>query len=233
MMNFGKLSETKGVSTSKTLKPWDIYEVKFMGCRVDEIKGKKDPDMTYKILKVRFEGADGYFEESIFFPKEDDVKRPTRTNKEGHEIEMPSSFERTMTFIAQLGETINPELYAKMKAMSSKFKSFDDVCAALIKVTDPKKGTTTHLKLIGKTNRDNRVIAALPYFVSLNKDGDVWTSDNFIGDKLDFTDYELTQKKAYASAKPTTMPDEPGAELSSKTKEEDDGEINLDDINLD
>lgn len=232
-MNFGKLKETAGISTSKTLKPWDIYEVSFAGCRVETIQGKKDPSKTYKILKVRFENNNGYYEESVFFPVEADNTRPTRTNKEGHEVEMPSNFERTLALIAQLGAVINPEGYKKMQALSVRFKSFDDVCDALIKITDPKKGTKTHLKLIGRTNNEGKIRAALPYFVSLNKDGEVWTSDNFIGDKLDFTAYELKQKEAYDTAVPTPM-ETPATSKAAPvpTVEDDEDDINLDDIDL-
>lgn len=231
-MNFGKLKDTAGISTSKTLRPWDIYEVSFAGCRVETIQGKKDPAKTYKILKIRFENNSGYYEESVFFPVDADTVRPTRTNKEGHEVEMPSNFERILALIAQLGAVINPEGYKKMQALSEKFKSFDDVCATLIKITDPKKGTKTHLKLIGRTNNEGKIKAALPYFVSLNKDGEVWTSDNFIGDKLDFTAYELKQKEAYTNAVPTTMDKPSTSNTATPTIEEDEDEINLDDIDL-
>lgn len=235
MLKFGNLANTSGVATGSMLKPWNIYKVKFAGCKVETIQGKKDPEQTYTILKVRFEGAEGYFEESIFFPKESDGVRPTRTNKEGHEIEMPSSFERTTTFIAQLGNVINPEGYKKMQALSAKFKSFDDVCKVLIQITDPKKGTETNLKLIGKPNKEGVIRAALPYFVSLNKDGDVWTSDNFIGDKLDFTDYEMKQKEAYVNAKPTTMATRStttSPQVSDTATVADDDEIDLDSIDI-
>ena len=239
MLEFGKLANTSGISTgAKMLKPWNIYKVKFAGCKVETIQGKKDPDKTYTILKIRFESENGYYEESVFFPQESDAVRPTRTNKEGHEIEMPSNFERTTTLIAQLANTLNPEGFKKMQAASSKFKSFNDVCKALIQITDPKKGVETNLKLIGRADKAGVIKAALPYFVSLNKDGEVWTSDNFIGDKLDFTDYEIKQKNAYESAKPTAMddkPKKPAVDLSNipdTSEVPDDDDIDLDAIEV-
>ena len=32
----------------------DIYTVKFDGCEIVDIKGVKDPSMTYKVLKIHF-----------------------------------------------------------------------------------------------------------------------------------------------------------------------------------
>lgn len=203
--NFGSLATTQATSsTQQRLKPWGIYPVKFAGARKEVIKGKKDPNVTYEILKVRFDGEDGYYEESIFYPKPEDTKRPVYKNKEGHDYEGASSFERTMTFIAQVAEVLNPEGFKKMQAASSKFKSFDDVVNAFIKITDPAKGKETNLKLVGR-NRDGRVEPTLPKFVAVNKEGEKFTSDNFVGDKLFFSDYEERRKAEYANAKPTAM----------------------------
>lgn len=203
--NFGSLATTQATSNAQQrLKPWGIYPVKFAGARKETIQGKKDPNKTYEILKVRFEGEDGYYEESIFFPKPEDTKRPVYQNKEGHEYEGASSFERTMTFIAQVSEVLNPEGFKKMQAASSKFRSFDDVVSAFIKITDAVKGKETNLKLVGRVQNGN-VVPALPKFVAVNKNGEKFTSDNFVGDKLFFSDYEEGKRAEYLNAKPTTM----------------------------
>lgn len=207
-LNFGKLAETQAVAGSKRLKPWEIHKVKFMGCKVDEIQGKKDPNATYKLLVTRFENESGYFEERTFFPNDDSAKRPTFTNKEGHEYEGASNFEQIMAFIAQLGTVLNPEGFKKMQAASSKFKSFDDVCKALITITTPSKGKEYFIKLIGKADKEGRVSPALPRIVGVNKDGEVFTSDNFISTKfeiLGFTDYEEGKRKEAQKATPTNM----------------------------
>ena len=82
-LNFN-LSATPSVSTSKPrLKPYEIHRVKLAEAKVETLKGKKDPDAVYEILKVRFENNEGYYEESIFFPKEGDDKDPQdRTKKD-------------------------------------------------------------------------------------------------------------------------------------------------------
>ena len=203
--NFGSLATTQATSNvQQRLKPWGIYPVKFAGARKETIQGKKDPSATYEILKVRFDGEDGYYEESIFYPKDGDDQRPTYTSKDGHEYQGASSFDRTMTFIAQVAEVLNPEGFKKMQEASSKFKSFDDVVKAFITITDKVKGKETKLKLVGRTQNGN-VVAALPKFVAVNKNGEKFTCDNFIGDKLFFSAYEETKKAEYLNAKPTEM----------------------------
>ena len=203
--NFGSLATTQATSNvQQRLKPWGIYPVKFSGARKETIKGKKDPNAVYEILKVRFDGADGYYEESIFYPKDGDEKRPIYTSKDGHEYQGASSFDRTMTFIAQVAEVLNPEGFKKMQAASAKFRSFDDVVTAFIKITDSAKGKETNLKLVGRTQNGN-VVASLPKFVAINKNGEKFTCDNFVGDKLFFSAYEESKKAEYLSAKPTNM----------------------------
>lgn len=203
--NFGSLATTQATSNvQQRLKPWGIYSVKFAGARKETIQGKKDPNATYEILKVRFDGEDGYYEESIFYPKDGDDQRPTYTSKDGHEYQGASSFDRTMTFIAQVAEVLNPEGFKKMQEASSKFKSFDDVVKAFITITDKVKGKETKLKLVGRTQNGN-VVAALPKFVAVNKNGEKFTCDNFLGDRLFFSAYEETKKAEYLNAKPTEM----------------------------
>lgn len=217
MMNFGSLAETVAVSGSRRLKPWGIYPVKFQGVEVREIQGKKDTSKTYKILTAKFEGENGYYNEDTFFPNEDSTKRNTYKNKEGHEVEMPSGFEQTMTYIAQLAGVLNPEGFKKMQEISSKFKSFDDVCKVLKQILTPKVGTECFIKLVGR-NRDGRIQPALPRITAL-KEGKIFTSDNFISLKQDilaFTEYEETQIKAYKNAKPTSMPDDVDDEPTSQ-----------------
>lgn len=203
--NFGSLATTQATSNvQRRLKPWDIYPVKFSGARIENIQGKKDPSQTYTILKVRFDGEEGYYEESIFYPKAGDDQRPTYTSKEGHEYQGASSFDRTMTFIAQVAEVLNPEGFKKMQELSPKFRSFDDVAKVFIQVTDKVKGKETKLKLVGRT-QDGNVVAALPKFVAINKNGEKFTCDNFLGDKVFFSAYEEGKRAEYQGAKPTDM----------------------------
>jgi hypothetical protein len=200
------ISNVQAVSNSKkALAPWGIYDVEFKGCEVKEFQGKADPTLTFKVLKTRFEGEEGYFEETIFFPKESDAVRQKYQNAQGHDYEVASNWERTKTFIAQLATVLNPEGFKKMQEMSGKFKGFDDMCKALITILTPKIGTKTKIKLIGRTKQDGTVEAVLPKFVGVNKEGQLFTSDNFIGNNLYFKPFEEGKRAAFLNAKPTPM----------------------------
>lgn len=208
-LNFGSLSTAQGVATGgKRLKSWEIHKVKFMGCRVETLQGKKDPTAAYKLLITRFENDNGYYEERIFFPNDDSGKRPVFKNANGHEYEGASNWEQIQTFIMQLLTNINPDKVKNFQAASSKFKTFDDVCSALIKLTDPQKEKEVYIKLIGKTDSEGRLNPAFPRICGVNKQGELFVSDNFISTKegvLAFSDYEESKMKEVKSAKPTNM----------------------------
>lgn len=204
--NFGISTESAVRSSRRPLAPWSINDVKFMGCEVREFAGKKDPSQTYKVLDIKFENEDGYFTVTNFFPKEGDDVRRTYEGKNGGTVEMPSNFETLMAIVKQTAQVINPEGFEKMQQASSKFRSFDDVAKALIQITDKFKGTETKLKLVGR-NRDGKVTADIPRILGINKQGEAFVSDNYIGSKLFFTDYEETQRANYVKAAPTKMQD--------------------------
>lgn len=224
-MDFGfNLNDVQVNSGNKRLAPWNIYDVKFKGCEVVEFKGTKDPTQTYKVLRTRFENESGYYEESTFFPRPEDAQRRKYTNKEGHESEMPSNWELTKTFIAQLVGTLNPEGFKKMQELSSKFKSFDDMAKAVVALTDKVKDKETKIKLVGRTRQDGTVEARIPRIAAVNKDGQLWTCDNFIGNNLSFSPYEERARAQFQNAKPTPMP-----EVAATTSTADDG-FNLSDL---
>jgi hypothetical protein len=90
-----------------------------------------------------------------------------------------------------------------MSELSPKFKSFDDVAKTLIAITDKVKGSQTKIKLVGRT-RDNRVVAEIPTITSVF-DGVATITDNYIGSKLFFSDYEEGKRAEYLKSKPTDM----------------------------
>lgn len=201
-MNFN-LSGINGTSNKLSrLAAWELHDVNFAGAKINSYQGKQDPTANYEVLVVRFENEKGYYEESAFFPKPEDTKRTTVTNKEGHERELPSSFERLMTFIAHVGTTLNPKDYEKIKGHT--FKSFKELAEALIKVLDKAKGNATRLKLSGRVDKKTgKIVPCLPFYTALNKDGEPFLSDNFLGDKVFFSDYELETKEKMEKAKPS------------------------------
>ena len=98
------------VNTSKPrLAPWEIHKVKLASVKNEEITGKADPSQKYKLIRVRFENDEGYYEESIFYPTEADSERKQYEAKDGHKYERPSNWERTKYFIYLTLQVLNPE----------------------------------------------------------------------------------------------------------------------------
>jgi hypothetical protein len=203
MFNFGISKESAVKTVRPQLKPWNIYDVTFVGCEVREFAGKKNPNETYKVLDIKFENEDGYFTVTKFFPKAgDDVRREVDT-KNGGKRELASNFEELMNVVKQTAAVLTPEGFNKMSELSPKFKSFDDVAKTLIAITDKVKGSQTKIKLVGRT-RDNRVVAEIPTITSVF-DGVATITDNYIGSKLFFSDYEEGKRAEYLKSKPTDM----------------------------
>ena len=201
-MNFGFSSASAVRNTRRPLAPWGIYKVKFTGAEIATFKGSKDPSVEYKVLRFNFENEDGYYSESLFFPKEGyDVDREYENN--GGIMKFPSNFKVTMSTVKQTLQVLSPKGWEAVQKASAKFKSFDDVANAAIKVLDKVKGTETEIKLVGRVSK-GKVVAKIPTIIRYNKDGELYVSDNYIGTKLYFTDYEEGERNKYLNAKPTT-----------------------------
>lgn len=203
MFNFGISKESAVKTVRPQLKPWNIYDVTFVGCEVREFAGKKNPNETYKVLDIKFENEDGYFTVTKFFPKAGDDQRREVDTKNGGKRELASNFEELMNVVKQTAAVLTPEGFNKMSELSPKFKSFDDVAKTLIAITDKVKGSQTKIKLVGRT-RDNRVVAEIPTITSVF-DGVATITDNYIGSKLFFSDYEEGKRAEYLKSKPTDM----------------------------
>lgn len=204
--NFGGIQETSAVNSSKGLKPWGIYAVNFDGLELEEMKGKKDPSAVYKTIKMKFSGEDGVFSKNLFIPStEEDAKRPEYENKDKHKYEGPSRFETFKWTLLQLAQVVNPEGYKKLQEQSSKIRSMEDFIKLVVTVANAKKGAATKLKLTGRTTEDGKTYAEIPRIVSVSKEGKLYVSDNFVGEKVEFTAYELEKVKAYNTAKPTDV----------------------------
>lgn len=233
MFNFGISKESAVKTVRPQLKPWNIYDVKFMGCEVREFAGKKDPNVTYKVLDIKFENEDGYFTVTKFFPKPGDDQRRKVKNSNGGEREMASNFEELMNIVKQTVEVLTPEGFKTLSELSPKFKSFEDVAKVMIKVTDKVKGCETKIKLVGR-NRDNRVVAEIPNITSVF-DGVATITDNYIGSKLFFSNWEEGQRDAYLNSKPTEMKatkteKDPLMDVAESAAPAEDEELNLDNL---
>jgi hypothetical protein len=101
------------------------------------------------------------------------------------------------------------------------------MCAALIKITDPKKGTKTKLKLVGHLSKTGSVEAVLPRIVGVNKEGVLFVSDNYIGNSLFFTPYEEGKRAQFKNAAPTAVED---SSMNTFTEEQPSGVDNPDEL---
>ena len=208
MLDFSINSSVSAVSNSiKQLAPFAIYDVKYEKSEITEFDGKKDPGKHYKTLRVRFSNADGYYEETIFFPTPADGEPKEYERPDGTKQKFPSNWDRIKFFMAQVMTVLNPEGYKKFCEASSKFKDFEMMANAFIKVLEPAMGKETKLKLMGRTDESGNVHATLPKFLSYNRDGQLYISTNFIGDRVFFSTYEEGQVQKFKNAKPTAMPD--------------------------
>ena len=73
-LNFGGLGDINPTS-KKGLRPYGIYLVQLKSVETKEGKGKQDPDTTWKSLVLHFEGEQGTYQESLFYPNENSAKR--------------------------------------------------------------------------------------------------------------------------------------------------------------
>ena len=196
-LNFA-LSEESAVRTAKRqFNPFEIHTVKFDGSEIVEV-GK---DTKYKVL-------------SIFWPTEQDTERPVATAKDGHQYERPSRWEQTKAVIAQTLQVLNPEGYAKFQAASSKFRNFDDMAAAFVKVSNQAVGKETDVKFSGYVNKSGYTQLSFPTIVGVNKQGECFISDNYIGDNVVLSDYEMRRAKEFNNTQPTEMEEETPADES-------------------
>ena len=208
MFNFSNLSEQNFTSNAGAyLRPYDIYTVNLTKIEKTVLKGSKDPNAEYPVVALEFTGTGdnkGTFSANLFIPTTDeDMQRPTYKNNEGHEYERPSRFENFQFTLMQIVHALNPTGEEKIKANASKIKTIDQFIDLIIKALSGKDKVETNLKLVGRNN-NGTIYAALPNACGLNKAGEVFPV-NFIGENLFFTNYELTQQKAYQNAKPTKM----------------------------
>jgi hypothetical protein len=205
--SFNTTAGTSQSTTKPRLSGNNIYDVKFDGCEIEDIQGKKDPTMIYKVLKLKFSNDDGAFEHTVFEPRAEDFDRRESefTNKQGKTEKIPqaSNVESMMLLFKHAIDSIVPsvgkEIDAKTKSLTA--GNWEDLRKLVVQILDKGKGTTTRIKLMknGKTGE-----ATFPgFFTGLTKEGVPYVKNNFIGAKIAFSTYELQRISNEATAKPT------------------------------
>lgn len=232
MFNFSNLGNTSFTSNAGAyLRPYDIYTVNLTKIEKTELKGSKDPNAVYPVVALEFTGTGdnkGTFTTNLFIPTtEQDMERQILTNANGHESQVASRFENFQFTLMQIVHALNPSGEEKIKANASKIKTIDQFIDLIIKALNGKNNVETNLKLVGRKDAKSGVTyAELPRPCGINKSGEIFPV-NFIGENLFFTNYELTQQKAYQNAKPTNMDKVETAGTDSKSDD-----VDLDDIEL-
>jgi hypothetical protein len=228
--DFSISSNESSVSTSKNtrLKPFEIHHVKFDGAEIKE--GTSKAGNAFKILVINYSNDEGVAELSIFWPDpEKDGIRGERTAMDGHKYETPSRWEQTKTVITQTLEVLYPDGYKKMQELSSKFRTFDDMAKIFVQLVNKKKGEEVDIKLNGYVNKQGYMTLTFPNIVGINKQGEMFVSDNYIGKgNLGLSNWELKKAAEVNNTKPTEMKEDPI--LDTKSEELSDEELNFDDL---
>lgn len=200
--NFGLSAESAVRSIIRPLAPWEIHDVEFKGAEIRKFQGKKDPNAVYELLTIKYENEDGYFNVDLFFPKDGDDVRPEFDGQNGGKVHMASAFENTMAIIKQTVQILNPKGFDTLQKASVKCTSFEQLAGMVVKVLTPVIGKKIKIKLTGR-NRDGKVVAQIPRILALNKEEEAFICDNYIGEKLFWSDYETTKRDEFLKAKPT------------------------------
>ncbi len=220
-LNFGGLGEINATS-KKGLRPYGIYLVQLKSVETKEGNGKKDPTSTWKSLVLHFEGQDGTYQESLFYPNSDSAKRfeGTRKDKNGNDFPytLPSAFEQLkgfmLHFIAVVGGDKAKELFVTKAPACKSTDQFMVLFQTIITKYCMKKDF--YLKLVGRkerkknaqgiTEETGNVFARIPDIGAINTDGQFYIRDNFASmeeGKLSFSSYEIGLKQDMDKRKPT------------------------------
>lgn len=200
---------TAGASQS-TAKPRllgnNIYTVKFDGCEIKDIQGVKDPTALYKVLSLKFSNDEGSYDHTVFEPKGDDYKRTDKefTNKNGNIEKIPqaSNVESLMLFLKHIIDAVNPTVAKQIDSGEKKLgaKSWDELRNLISNILNAGKGAQTKIKLL-KNKAGEAIFPG--FFTAVNRDGKAYIRNNFVGEKVAFTAYEIDRIKNENTAKPT------------------------------
>lgn len=197
------LNNIKGTAVVR-LKAWGIYDVVFKGIELS--KGTNKEGNTWKAMKIKFSGEEGIFEPMIFCPGDKGDERLSGESN-GKKWELPSAMEQLQFTVLHVMSNLAPEMLEKfIKAVSGLTlpNDFEKLVEIMNKALSKAINKQTKLKLIG----NNKGYATLPNFVGINKDGEAYINNNWLGDTVAFSDYEVKKMNEQKNAKPTAVKDE-------------------------
>lgn len=185
------------------LKAWGIYDVVFKG--IDLMKGTNKEGNAWKAMKIKFSGDEGIFEPMVFCPGDKGDERRTGETG-GKKWELPSALEQLQYTVSHVMTNLAPEMMEKFsKAVTGLTlpDDFEKLVETMNKALSKAVNKKTKLKLVG----DSKGYAALPSFVNINKDGEAYISNNWLGETVAFSDYEVKKMNEQKNAKPTAVKD--------------------------
>lgn len=220
-LNFGGLDDINATS-KKGLHPYGIYLVQLKSIETKEGQGKKDPTTTWKSIVLHFEGAEGIYQESLFYPNDNSGKRVegVRKDSNGNEYKyiLPSQFEQMKSFmihfITVVGGEKAKEIFITKAPACKNIDQFMQLFQVVITKYCMKKDF--YLKLTGRKEKKKNaqgvyeetgnVFACIPTVGAINSDGKLYVRDNFVSmeeGKLSFSTYEIKQQQDMNQRKPT------------------------------
>lgn len=199
-MNGFSFSATANSSQS-TSKPRlagnNIYAVNFDGAEMLEFK-----DGEFKVIKLKFSNEDGTFEHTIFEPKSSDFERNT-----SGQFPQASNWESVSLLLKHAIDSLNPTVGKQIDSGTKNLGAADwnGFRKLVLDILNVGKGTSTKIKLI----KNNKGEAQFPgFFAGLTKPdpqtgvSKAYIRNNFIGEKLAFTPYEIDRINNSTNADP-------------------------------
>lgn len=186
------------------LKAWGIYDVVFKG--IELMKGTNKEGNPWKAMRIKFSGDEGIFEPMIFCPGDKGDERKT-VETGGKKWELPSALEQLKYTVSHVMTTLAPEMMEKFSKAVSGITlpdDFEKLVETMNKALAKSLNKKTKLKVVG----DSKGYATLPTFVNINKDGEAYLSNNWLGDTVAFSDYEVKKMNEQKNAKPTAVKDD-------------------------
>lgn len=207
--SFSETANSSQSSLGSALEGNKIHEVTFEEAVVEDITGKKDPNATYKVLKLKFKNNEGTYEHTVFEPNRErgDFDRGSREFvRDGKEqsIPTPSNVESMMLLFKHAIDAIRPETGKKIDTGEVELtaKNWNELRQLVAAILNKGKGAQTKIKLL----IDNKGYGRFPgFFTGINSEGKCYIRNNFIGNKLGFTPYEVSRMETVATAKPTDL----------------------------
>lgn len=237
-MNGFSFNDTAGQSQS-TAKPKlegnKIHTVKIESVETDDIQGVKDPTQTYKVLKINFGNEDGSYQHTVFEPRPDDFERTEReyTDKNGKEnkIPQPSNVESMMLLFKHMIDGFVPVIAEQIDSGKKQIAApdWDKLRILVKKILEAGKGTENQIKLIKRKNGDGSFPG---FFANLSREGAAYVRNNFIGQKVAFSAYEMKRIQEETNAAPSPMEKSPDLEVDNSDIKDVAIDLDLDNLNI-